>query len=119
MRTLALFFLLTVCVFDAYGAADWKIDYKAAKNAEANEDTPITITIRDEKNKPLSGAEVEAVLTMVEMDHGEFKYSAKQIKPGTYEATVKYVMGGAWQLEVRARKGSDSITKKFVLKIKQ
>lgn len=119
MRILALMFLLTTSIFAAGGAAHWKIDYKAAKNAVANEETPITITIRDENNKPLGGAEVEAVLTMVEMDHGEFKYSAKQVKPGTYEANVRYVMGGDWQLEVRAHKGSDSVSKKFVLKIKQ
>lgn len=115
MRILALFILLSISAV----AADWKIDYKVAKNAVANEETPITITVRDEKNKPLSGADVEAVLTMVEMDHGEFKYAAKQTKAGTYQATVKYVMGGAWQLEVRARKGSDSVTKKFQFNIKQ
>lgn len=115
MRTLALAILLSVSGF----AADWKIDYKTAADAVPNEDSSITITIRDEKNKPLGGAEVEAVLTMVEMDHGEFKYAAKQIKAGVYQATVKYVMGGAWQLEVRARKGSDSVSKTFQFKIKQ
>lgn len=115
MRTLALGLLLCAGAW----AADWKIDYKSAKNATSNVETPVTITIVDEKNKPVSGAEVEAVLTMVEMDHGEFKHAAKQVKPGVYQASVKYVMGGSWQMEVRAKKGSDSASKKFKFEVKQ
>lgn len=115
MKTLALAVLACVSAF----AADWKIDYSIAKDAQSNTDIPVIITIRDGKNSPVSGAEVEAVLTMIEMDHGEFKHAAKQIKAGTYQANVKFVMGGAWQLEVRAKKGSDSAAQKFQFKVKQ
>ncbi len=97
-------------------AADWKITY-SAKGAKANFDAPLTIMVKDAKGAPVSGAEVEAVLTMVEMDHGEFKYAAKQTKPGTYQAMAKFIMVGKWQLEVRAKKGADSATQKFQFEI--
>jgi len=106
---LALLLLSAACVF----AADWKIDYKVDKDAKANFDTPLTIAIMDAKGAPVAGANVEAVLTMVYMDHGEFKYPAKQVKPGIYQANSKFIMVGAWQIEVRAKKGSDLAAKKF------
>lgn len=109
MRTLLLGLTLAASVL----AADWKIDYKVAKDAKANFDTPVTISIRDAKNAPLGGADVEAVLSMIDMDHGEFKYKANQLKPGIYEANAKFVMVGAWQIEVRAKKGSETASKKF------
>jgi len=100
-------------------AADWKIDYKVAKDAKANFDTPLTITVADAKGTPVAGAEVEAVLTMADMDHGEFKHAAKQVKPGVYEAKAKFIMVGAWNIEVRAKKGSETAAKKFRYEIKE
>lgn len=110
--------LLLACAATLCGA-DWKIDYKVAKDAKANFETPLTITIQDAKGSPVSGAEVEAVLTMVDMDHGEFKHKANQTKAGTYQAAVKFVMVGAWQIEVRAKKGSETAAKKFRYEISQ
>ena len=69
--------------------------------------------------KPIAGAEVETILTMVEMDHGEFKESAKQVKPGIYEAKQKFIMVGAWQIEVKAKKGANSASQKFRYEVKE
>lgn len=100
-------------------AADWKVEYSVPKDAKANFDTPLTITVKDAKGAPVVGADVEAVLTMVEMDHGEFKSPAKQVKPGVYQAKTNFIMVGLWQIEVRAKKGGESVSKKFRHDVKE
>lgn len=94
-------------------AADWQISYRVPKAAKANFETPLDVEVKDAKGKPVAGAAVECVLTMVEMDHGEHKHAAKETKPGIYQARVNFFMVGAWQIEVRAKKGTDSAVKKF------
>jgi len=115
MRSLVLLAVATA----AASAADWQLSYSLPKTAKANFDTPLTITVRDATGAPVAGAEVEAILTMVDMDHGEFKAVAKQVKPGVYQATTKFVMAGAWQIELRARKGADSASAKFRHEIRE
>ncbi len=73
---------------------------------------PVNVTIDDAAGKPVSGADVEVVLTMVDMDHGETKFAAAQLKPGVYQAKPKFMMEGKWNIEVRARKGTASATTK-------
>jgi nitrogen fixation protein FixH len=73
----------------------------------------------DAKGQPVAGAEVETILTMVEMDHGEFKEAAKQVKPGVYESKQKFIMVGAWQIEVKAKKGANSASQKFRYEVKE
>jgi nitrogen fixation protein FixH len=94
-------------------AADIQIDYEVPKDAKANFETPLLVKLKDSKRQPVSGANVEVILTMVDMDHGEFKHEAKLLKPGVYRAMVKFVMVGAWQIEVRAKTASETVTKKF------
>ena len=98
---------------------NWKIQYELPKAVKANYDTPLTIKITGANGKPVEGAEVETILTMVEMDHGEFKESAKQVKPGIYEAKQKFIMVGAWQIEVKAKKGSVTASEKFRYEVKE
>lgn len=103
--------------FAAFGA-DWKITYSVAKNAKPDAEVPITIMVKDAKGAPVEGADVMAVLTMVDMDHGEFKFNAKQSKPGVYETKGKFLMSGAWQIEVRAKMGAESASQKFRYELK-
>jgi nitrogen fixation protein FixH len=103
----------------AQSKPNWKIAYEVPKTAKANYDTPLTVKITDAKGKPVGGATVETVLTMVEMDHGEFKEPAKEVKPGVYEAKQKFIMVGAWQIEVRAKKGAESASQKFRFDLKE
>ncbi len=113
MRILALLAFSAFAFSAGASAADWQIAYTVPKTAKANFDTPITITVKDAKGNPVAGAEVEAILTMVDMDHGEFKSVAKPMKPGVYQAKTKFIMVGAWQIEVKAKKGADSASAKF------
>ena len=99
-------------------AADWKITAKPTGPLKPNVDVPFEVRVTDAKGAPVEGAAVELVLTMVDMDHGEFKSSAKQTKPGIYTATSKFMMGGAWNVEVRAKKGSDSASSKQKIQVK-
>jgi len=116
-------FLLTLsfCALAVFGQdkANWKIQYELPKQVKANYDTPITVKILSADGKPVAGAEVETILTMVEMDHGEFKEVAKQVKPGVYESKQKFIMVGAWQIEVKAKKGASSASQKFRYEVKE
>ncbi len=115
LLSLAAFTLLLV----GQDKPTWKIQYELPKQVKANYDTPLTVKITDADGKPIAGAEVETILTMVEMDHGEFKESAKQVNPGIYEAKQKFIMAGAWQIEVKAKKGAHIASQKFRYEVKE
>jgi nitrogen fixation protein FixH len=112
---------LAVCAIALVGQdkANWKIQYELPKQVKANYETPLTVKITSADGKPVAGADVETILTMVEMDHGEFKEAAKQVKPGVYETKHKFIMVGAWQIEVKAKKGAASASQKFRYEVKE
>jgi nitrogen fixation protein FixH len=112
---------VAVCALGLLGQekANWKIQYELPKQVKANYETPLTVKITGADGKPVAGAEVETVLTMVEMDHGEFKEAAKMVKPGVYESKHKFIMAGAWQIEVKAKKGKASKSEKFRYEVKE
>lgn len=99
--------------------AQWKIAMVPVGNVKANFPSNVSVSIQDEKNKPVTDAEVEIVLTMVEMDHGEFKTPAKMTKPGVYEGAPNFFMVGKWNVTVRAKKGDKSATKVFSYEVKE
>jgi nitrogen fixation protein FixH len=88
----------------------WKIALEPQGDLSAAKPVPVHVNIKDAKGAAVSGAHVELVLTMVDMDHGETKVAAKQVKPGVYEARPKFMMEGKWNVEVRAKKGSAEST---------
>jgi nitrogen fixation protein FixH len=125
MRTLlalsliALFQLTAAAVESPAENAAWKISMEPAGKVRANYPAPISVKVLDEKNKPVSGADVEIVLTMVEMDHGEFKTPAKMTKPGIYEGSPIFFMVGKWNVTVKAKKGDASQTKTIPYEVKE
>jgi nitrogen fixation protein FixH len=119
MRILAVGLLLVGLLAIAETKPNWKIEYELPAKVQANYDTQLTIKVLDAKGKPVEGAEVETILTMVEMDHGEFKEAAKQVKPGVYQAKQKFIMVGAWNIEVKAKKGANSASQKFRYEVKE
>lgn len=119
MRTFLLAFTLGAVGLFAQSKANWKITYELPKQVKANYETPLTVKISTPDGKPVAGAEVETILTMVEMDHGEMKEPAAQVKPGIYEAKQKFVMVGMWQIEVKAKKGATTAIQKFRYEVKE
>lgn len=119
MRNLILGLGLFALALSAQTKAAWKIEYKLPAKVAANYDTPLTVMIQDAKGKPVAGAEVETILTMVEMDHGEFKKPAAATKPGEYEAKQNFIMVGKWNIEVKAKKGKETASQKFVFEVKE
>ena len=101
-------FLLAAVWIASLGAqnADWKIAIEPKGALSATKPVPVHVTIKDAKGAAVPGAQVELILTMVDMDHGETKVPATQVKPGVYEAKPKFMMDGKWNIEVRAKKGS-------------
>jgi nitrogen fixation protein FixH len=92
--------------------AGWKMALEPKGELSAAKPVPVHVTIKDAKGAAVAGAQVELVLTMVDMDHGETKVAAKQVKPGVYESKPKFMMDGKWNIEVRAKKGAASSTMK-------
>ena len=109
MKHLFLLVALGLCLW-AQPKSSLKIDIEPKAALKADVDVPFQVTVKDAKGAPVSGAQVEVVATMVEMDHGEFKSDAKESKPGVYQTSQKFMMGGAWNLKVQAKKGSDAGT---------
>lgn len=120
MRTrLILSILLAMASFLQAADPAWKVKLEAAGKVRANYPSPFTVQISDEQGKPVAGADVQVILTMVDMDHGEFKTPAKAAKPGIYEASPTFFMVGKWNVEVRAKKGDKTFTEKTPYEVKE
>jgi nitrogen fixation protein FixH len=120
MRFIAHWLLLFAAfAADAQTSPDWKITAAPQKKIMANFDTPMRISVNDGKGKPVSDATVELVLNMIEMDHGEHKWPATMIAPGVYEGKANFFMVGAWYLDVRVKKGSQSKAQKTRIDVKE
>src|SRR5438270_2343774 len=63
----------------------WKLAVIPAPTIRPNYPTDMRVRITDAKGQPVTGASVEYVVTMIDMDHGEHKSAAKMIEPGLYE----------------------------------
>ena len=111
--------LMSGGVLCAEAAPDWKITAEPPAKLRANFDMAMKIKVADGKGKPVSGATVEMVLTMVDMDHGEHKTPAKMTAPGIYEGKANFFMVGGWNLEVRVKKGNQSKTEKIRIDVKE
>ena len=97
----------------------WTITLVPPEDIKANFDAPVQVLVKDEAGKPVTGAKVEMTVTMMDMDHGEFKHAAAEGAPGTYgAATTKFFMVGNWNLKVKAEKGAESAVKDFKIEVK-
>lgn len=96
-----------------------KLDIVPKGELKSDVDVPLQVTVKDAKGAPVSGADVEVIATMVDMDHGEFKSAAKQVKPGVYEAKQKFMMGGNWNLKVKAKKGGQAASMDKKIEVKE
>lgn len=105
-------------VLAAQPKSSLKVNVEAKAEMKADVDVPFQVTVKDAKGSPVKGAEVLVVATMVDMDHGEFKYETKAVKPGVYEFSSKFVMGGTWNLAVKAKKGSETQTLNKKIEVK-
>jgi nitrogen fixation protein FixH len=97
----------------ATGGPDWKVSMEPVGKIKANYPAQVNVKILDSKKTPVEGAAVEVVLTMEEMDHGEFKSAAKMSKPGVYEVKPTFFMVGKWRVTVHSKKGDQSRTDVF------
>ena len=97
---------------------DWKIAIEPAAQIKANYPTDMRIRVTDVKGQPVTGASVEYVVTMTDMDHGEHKSTATMTAPGVYEGKVNFFMVGPWALDVRIKRGTDATSQKKLFDIK-
>ena len=97
----------------------WTITAEPPAKLKANFEMAMKIKVADAKGKPVTGATVEMVLTMVDMDHGEHKSPTKMTSPGIYEGNANFFMVGGWNLEVRVKKGDKSKAQKIRIDVKE
>ena len=103
----------------AAATPDWTITAEPPARVKADADTAMKIKVVDGKGKPVTGATVEMVVTMIDMDHGETKTPAKMTSPGVYEGKTSFMMAGGWNLEVRVKKGNQSKAQKIRIDVKE
>jgi nitrogen fixation protein FixH len=109
--------VLAALALIAQGAA-WKIEVVPKGDLKAGPAVPVEVTVKDAAGTPVEGANVQLVITMVEMDHGETKVTAHSSGAGVYTAHPKFMMEGKWNIEVRAKKGSQSSSTKQQVDVK-
>ena len=103
LAVLTLGLALSLC-----GQDGMRITIEAKGTPKASAEVPFEVTVKDIQGKMVEGATVQVTATMVDMDHGEFKFDGKPKRAGVYEVTPKFVMGGAWNLRIKAIKGGSS-----------
>jgi hypothetical protein len=119
MKFLAILLCLVTGSALSQPAPDWKVAAEPGKKLVANYETPMKVQVTGANGKPLTGAAVELVGTMIGMDHGEHKWPATMTAPGIYEGKVNFFMIGPWNLEVRVRKNNQSLAKKIRFDVKE
>ena len=112
MRTLLAFLLFAV------GAPDWKISMEPVGKVRCNYEAQVEIGVKDAKGAPVTDAKIEVVLTMIGMDHGEFKTAAKEAA-GVYRATPTFYMVGKWNVAVHVKKDQREKTENFTYEVKE
>jgi len=91
----------------------------APEPPKARQKTAITVTVFGTDGKPLTGATVDAVVTMIDMDMGTLRPALKELGEGKYGGTVTFSMPGSWQLTVRATPpgGGKTLSRSFVFHV--
>lgn len=79
----------------------------------------LTLTIKDDHGKPVTGATITLQTHSLEMNHGISSYTAAMTKPGVYVVRdVSLGMGGRWQADVLiGLPGSGRITVTFIFSL--
>ena len=122
MKLIAFLFLFLFAVAASavsLTVPDWKIYAEPVKKPIANIETPMKIIVTDQSGKPVTGAAVELVVTMIDMNHGEHKSPTTMVAPGVYEGRINFFMIGAWNLEVRVKKSNQSLAKRIRFDVKE
>jgi len=120
MKFIAFLLLFAACSSaTSQPVPDWKITAEATKKPMVGYETTMRVNVSDAKGKPVEGATVELVVTMIDMDHGEFKSATTMTAPGVYEGKVNLFMVGAWNLDVRVSRANQSMSKKIRFDVKE
>ena len=99
--------------------ANWKAAIEPVGTVRCNFPAQVNVKLADAKGAPVEDASVEIILTMKDMDHGEFKTKAKMIKPGVYEAKPTFYMVGKWNVAVKSKRAGASRVDNFPYEVKE
>ena len=87
--------------------------------AKVVEEKQFTFRVRvtDQAGNPVQDAALHGALTMTLMDHGKQEMDFVHKSAGIYEASAKAEMAGGWELNVTAKRGAETTTKNFPLRV--
>lgn len=75
--------------------------------------TPLTVRLRDERNRPIDGAQVIIDLSMPDMDMGKNQVVATPQDGGIYSGKGRFTMAGEWQAAVTVSRAGRRTTQSF------
>lgn len=80
--------------------------------------TDITLTLSDKDNKPVENAEIEADLSMPDMEMPENKVILKHTSGGVYKGTAIFTMKGNWLIKAEIKVGDKELESKLNTTVK-
>jgi hypothetical protein len=87
-------------------------------DGQALKESTFTLTIVEPTGRPVSGADVQVILSMPEMFCGLFPATIVEANPGIYTAVAVPVMRGNWQVEALLNLDSRTIHVKYPFKVR-
>lgn len=105
--------LLVGCGTSDATAPDVQVDLTIAPSPPVVGDANVSLTLKDNKGLPVSGAQVSLEGNM---NHAGMKPSFAELvekDPGQYEGTLDFTMGGDWFILVTARTTGGTIERKI------
>ena len=99
--------------------ADWRISMEPEGKVRCNYPAQVKIKVKDATAAVVDGANVDVVLSMPGMDHGEFTTVAQAAQDGVYQAKPTFYMVGKWNVAVRVTKGNLQRIENFSYDVKE
>ncbi|MGG0719003.1 FixH family protein [Robertmurraya massiliosenegalensis] len=108
-----LLFLLSACNQDSI-----TIEVEKDLYVQTDNTSEFVIKVADE-NGPVTGLEINADLTMSDMDHGQVEATFEELGEGVYSTEVELSMAGKWEMVFSFDHNGKSIEKVITYEVKE
>jgi nitrogen fixation protein FixH len=113
----ALLFFLGVCLvgcLERPQAPNWKLELRVVPDPPRPlEESTFAVRLRSVTDEAVTGARVEADLSMPSHRMGENRVALRETEAGIYTGTGRFTMPGEWRVEIRVEKGDHRRVEQF------
>lgn len=109
----ALLFLLSACNQDSIS-----VEIEKELYFQKNHTSEFVIKVADD-NGPITGLEINADLTMSDMDHGQVEVTFEELGEGVYSTEVELSMAGKWEIVFSFEHNGKPIEKVITYEVKE